>query len=198
MNSRRISRARAFTLVELVMVVMIIGMISSMAIPRFSRASGAAPGAALGGTLNVVRTAILMYAAEHGNTFPGPTAPEFVAQLTQYSDAAGNTSPTRSTTFGYGPYLASMPIAPVGRNVGSSAVLIDATHSPPHANTSGGQGWVYNPNTGEFYANTSLGPQVGVILTHDGGTETGSNFVGLRGEGGADLPELDAVEIELD
>lgn len=171
------------------MVIMIIGMISSMAIPRISSATAGAPGAALGGDLNIVRTAILMYAAEHGNVFPGPTAAEVADQLTQFSDGEGNTSPTRSASFPFGPYLAAIPRAPVGRNQGSTTILIDTTNSPPHANTAAGEGWVYNPLTAEFFANTSLGPQIGVTLTHDGGAEVGATFVGIRGvDGGAVLP----------
>lgn len=160
---RRLAR-RGFSLIEVVMVVTIIGMISSMAIPRLSRGTTAASGAALAGDLAVIRRAINFYAVEHGGVFPGPTSGRFVAQMTQYSDAAGNSSPTRSVTHTLGPYVLRIPPCPIGENAGDSRVLIDATHSPPTANPSTGHGWIYNPTTGEFYANTGTQFQAGVKL----------------------------------
>lgn len=164
---RRLSRA--FTLVEVVMVVMILGMISSMAIPRLSRGSEAAASAALGGDLAVVRKAILFYAAEHGGVFPGTTEARFIAHLTQYTNASGSvTSTTPGTTTPYGPYLHRVPPCPVGPKVGKTGVLIDAVNSPPRANAAADAGWVYNPNTGEFYANAAGIPQAGATLNAGG------------------------------
>lgn len=163
MRIRRRKR-RAFTLVEMVMVVMIIGMISSMAIPRISRGASAAADATLAADLTVVRKAILYFAAEHNGAFPGPNSARFTTGLTQYSDAAGQGSVTRTTTYLYGPYLQAIPPCPIGPNRGSSKVLIDATNSPPRTDVSSGDGWVYNPNTGEFFANINGVAQHGVTL----------------------------------
>ena len=104
----------AFSLVELVVVVAIIGMIASMAIPRMSRGAVAAAGSSLLGDLTIVRTAVLRYAIEHRNSFPGPDAAKVAAQLTQYSGLGGTTSPTRTASAIYGPYLLSIPPCPVG------------------------------------------------------------------------------------
>lgn len=144
---------RSFTIVEMLVVVTMIAMIASMAIPRMSRGAVGASQSALAGDLNLVRNAILYYAIEHGNTFPGPDAGSVVKQLTAYSDAAGNTSATRTTVFVHGPYLAAIPPCPLGPKAGSSDVCIDATHSPPQFKTGNSAGWVYNPTTGEFYPN---------------------------------------------
>src|SRR5262245_17763180 len=168
MRNRRRQR-RAFTLVELVMVVMIVGMLSSMAIPRISRGATAAGDATLAADLTVVRKAILYFAAEHNGDFPGPSAARFTAGMTQYSNGAGSTSVTRSAAFPYGPYLQDVPRCPVGPNMGSNKVLIDAVNSPPKTDLSTGDGWVYNPNTGEFYANLPGVVQHGTTLvTADG------------------------------
>jgi len=43
-------------------------------------------------------------------------------------------------------------------------VLIDSVNSPPEADTGTGDGWVYNPNTGEFYANLAGIAQHGTTL----------------------------------
>lgn len=156
--------ASAFTLVELIIVIVILGMIASIAIPRLSKAGTEAPDAALETDLRIVRSAILRYAVEHRNNFPGPTAIDFVKQLTAYTDADGVANRTRTPRYRFGPYLVAIPPCPVGPNKGSSDVLIDASNSPPKPNTGSGAGWIYNPNTGEFYANVGGVDQAGVVL----------------------------------
>lgn len=148
------NRKLAFTLVELVVVIVIIGILAAIAIPRLSRGSGGASSAALAANLATVRNAIALYAAEHNNAFPGPDAAGFVDKLTKFSSVSGETSGTRTAVFKFGPYLTAIPPCPVGENAGSATVLISTT-SPPTPNPSGGQGWVYNPTTGEFLANTT-------------------------------------------
>jgi type II secretory pathway pseudopilin PulG len=137
------------------MVVMIIGMVASMAIPRMSRGAVAASNSALVGNLTIVRTAILRYTVEHRNQLPGSTAAKVAAQLTQYSDPGGETSPTRTAQMFCGPYLWNIPPCPTGFNPSSSEILIDAVNSPPKGKAASTAGWVYNPNTGEFYPNDS-------------------------------------------
>lgn len=151
---------RGFSLVELVVAVLIIGMLASMAIPRLSRGAEGAGEAALAADLVVVRKAIVYYAIEHGNRFPGPTAADMVAQLTQFSDAAGNVSPLRTSAARFGPYLLRIPPLPIGKNAGSTGILIDTVHSPPRVHEPSGDDWVYNPNTGEFVPNIKDGPAV--------------------------------------
>ncbi len=169
-GTRRRGRLRCvgFTLVELIIVIVILGMVASIAIPRLSRGTSQAPQAALESDLRVVRSAILRYAIEHDGAFPGPTELDFVKQLTAYTDVSGVANRIRTARYRFGPYLVVIPPCPVGTNAGSSRVLIDATNSPPRANTASGAGWVYNPNTGEFYANTTDVEQGGVVLSSDG------------------------------
>lgn len=158
------------------MVVTIIGMISSMAIPRISKGATGASDASLAGNLVVIRKAINFYAAEHNGDFPGPNAVRFVNHMTNFTDAAGNLSPSRSAIFRYGPYLVRIPPCPVGENAGDDRVLIDPANSPPKANPSSGRGWIYNPVTGEFYANTGTKPQGGVTLdAHAAAIDVGLN-----------------------
>lgn len=145
-------KSKGFSLVELVVVIVIIGIIAAMAIPRLSRGAAGASDAALTGNLAMIRNAINLYAAEHNNKFPSAA---IVTEMAQYSSVTGATSTTKSATFKYGPYLVAMPPCPVGTATSPTAVLIDAVNSPPTVNTLGGEGWAYNPNTGEFIANTT-------------------------------------------
>lgn len=145
---------RAFSLVELVIVIVIISILAAMAVPRLSRGSGDADEAALAANLYTVRTAILRYSIEHNGRYPGAEGGDVAAQLTQYSDRNGAVSATRSSTYKYGPYLVAIPPCPIGDHDNPTGIRIDTTNSPPKPVPSDGNGWVYNPNTGEFCANS--------------------------------------------
>lgn len=146
------------------MVVMIIGIIAAIAIPRLARASASARDAALRRDLGALRSAIEIYANEHNGVFPGnapdgqgnnaKTAEAAVNQLTLYSNADGEVSTAHDAAHTRGPYLARVPEAPVGVNKGSRSIAIDVANSPP-AVTSDADGWVYNPVTGEIIVNSS-------------------------------------------
>jgi hypothetical protein len=90
-------------------------------------------------------------------------AADFVDQLTKFSDVTGKTGAyNASTGIIYGPYLRNgMPPLPIGANAGSTDVLFDSTNSPPAVVEGGGEGWVYNPNTGEIRANTLATDEAG-------------------------------------
>jgi len=164
MMSLRRPRA-AFSLVELVIVIVIIGIIAAIAVPRISRGAKGATQSAVRGDVAALRAAIDLYAAEHNGVFPGKNkndgtagggAADMVDQLSKFSDINGKVGAyNASTGIVYGPYLRNgLPPLPVGANAGSAGVLFDATNSPPTVAEAGGEGWVYNPNTGEIRANT--------------------------------------------
>jgi prepilin-type N-terminal cleavage/methylation domain-containing protein len=165
MKSNR-RHTRGFSLVELVIVIVIIGIIAAIAVPRISRGAKGATDSALKGDLASLRAAIDLYAAEHVGIFPGKNgedglpggaAADMVGQLTKYSDKNGKTGDYNlGTGIIYGPYLRNgLPPLPVGTTTyGSTDVLFDAANSPPVVAEAGGEGWVYNPNTGEIKANT--------------------------------------------
>ena len=164
MSSSALHKGRiGFSLVELIIVVVILGVIAAIAIPRVSSGASQSQETSLISSLASIRRAFDTYAAEHNGAFPGKNADgqggaalteaAFLSQLTQYSDAAGNTSATPTAQHRFGPYLRSFPGVPVGPNQGSKTVAIDTVSSPPLA-TGGSEGWVYNPLKGEIIANT--------------------------------------------
>ena len=145
-------RARGFSLVELVIVVVIVGLLAAIAIPRFSRGASGATDSAIAGDLAVLRNAIEMYAAEHTGTYP--KAATFSDQLTLYSDAAGNTNATRTAVFEFGPYLHAVPKLKAGDAAGDDGILATSATSAPASETPAGNvGWVYNEDTGQIWAN---------------------------------------------
>lgn len=151
------NRRRAFSLVELVVVIMIIGILSAIAVPRLSRGASGAAESAVAADLKVLNNAILAYAVEHGNVFPGPDADRALKQLTLYTAADGTTNAVRTKVYRFGPYISAIPPCPVGPNADkdTAARLLIADTSPPTPKPESGDGWVYNPTTGEIAANVS-------------------------------------------
>ncbi len=137
------ARGRAFSLVELVIVVVILGIIGAIAIPRMSRGAAGAADSGLISDLAVLRNAIELYAAEHNGAYP--TAADFAAQMTTYTDIAGNTNATKTSTFAFGPYLTSVPVVKVGAKRGENGVA---------AADADGVGWIYDQTLGTIKANT--------------------------------------------
>lgn len=140
---------RGFSLVELVIVIVIIGVIAAIAVPRISRGAKGAKDAAIRGDLAVIRSAIGLYAAEHGGNFPAITSD--LQLLTGYSDEGGTYSATKTTTAIFGPYIKAIPPLPIagegttGGKIGDAGVgAIDAA----------GVGWLYTVATGDIIPNT--------------------------------------------
>jgi len=149
---------RGFSLVELVIVVVIIGVIAAIAVPRISRGAKGAGESAVKGSLQAIRNAIDMYAAEHQGALPGANGlePTLLDQLTKVTNAAG--TPGTGAGFIYGPYLRRGFSPPqVGPNPTATGVIMTTTvpiaTAVNEATTTAG--WVYNYQTGEFVTNTN-------------------------------------------
>ncbi len=145
-------RRSAFSLIELVIVVVIIGIVAAIAIPRLSRGSAGANESALKANLSALRNAIEMFATEHDGNWPDQD--KIAEQLTQYSDAAGGTNPTRDATHIYGPYIRKIPPLPIGPQKGQTAIADMPDPFNPGDAAVDDAGWLYNASTGEIRANT--------------------------------------------
>ena len=122
-----------FTLVELVVVVMILGILAAIAAPKLLGTSAVATENGLRHTLGIVRDAIERYAAEHNGTLPAYNTTsdvQFKADLTEYLRGA-------------------FPTCPVGDKDDSVAVV--NAGQPLAADDS--SSWLYDSTTGEFIAN---------------------------------------------
>src|SRR4029077_4908811 len=144
-NSPMICRARqrtsGFTLIEMVVVVMIIGILATIAAPRLFGTAGRANDGAVRQSLGVIRNAIDTFAAQHAGTFPGADGQE----TTLKSDLA--------------PMLrgADFPKCPVGAAKNSSVRMMTggASVAATIAGSDTAQSWVYNYGTGDFNVNSS-------------------------------------------
>ncbi len=153
----RRNRQNGFGLVDLVIVVIILGIVTAITVPRISRGARDKDTALLHHSVASLRQAIARYAEEHGGVYPGATdgtAATFIAQLTLFTNEAGDISATRDEAHPYGPYLPDgIPPAPFGVHKNSTTIWVDAIHAPPVVDETISAGWLYNPHTGEIVVN---------------------------------------------
>ena len=160
----RPSRLQAgFTLVELLIVVVILGVLAAIAIPQFSASTDDSKVAALDSSLNNLRTAIELYYQQHG-AYPSAVAAggafgainteaAFRDQLVNYTSAAGAASASKDATYKYGPYLkkATIPSDPI-KNVATVEVITTGTLGMTATSGDPG-GWKFDNKTGQLIAN---------------------------------------------
>lgn len=155
-----------FSLVELVIVIVILGIIAAVAIPRISSGTRNAGESALRANLQTLRNAIDWYYAEHNTTFPGVKAAggafgaageaaAFENQLIKYTNAAGAVSADKDAAFPFGPYVrGNFPALPVGSNASKATVKMVPKVTPlVDGDTDTTTGWVFNPTTGQIIPN---------------------------------------------
>jgi len=140
-----LNKQKGFTLVELLIVVVILGILAAVVIPQFNSAASETRESAIASNLATLRQAVEMYKVQHNDLFPGAT---IVTQLTTQTDIAG------AAGTDYGPYVrTAMPKNPLSADAGVNAVA-----SMPAA-PSGTDGWIYDTTTGEIRCNsTGTGP----------------------------------------
>ena len=135
---------KGFTLVEILIVVIILGILAAIVIPQFSEASDDARLSSLISDLQTVRSQLELYRVQHSSYPDGATSAAWIAQLTGQTDIDG------AAGTDYGPYLQTFPTNPFND---SATVYIDAacTGSPGAQSTT--DGWYHNPANGKFAPN---------------------------------------------
>jgi len=141
---------RGFTLVEILIVVVILGILAAIVIPQFTQASTEAKQNSLASDLQTLRSQIELYKVQHNDT--APKCATFATQMVYTTDIDGNvngTSKARTGVFQYGPYLERLPENPFN-NLATLVAITD-----PCDAGSGDCGWAYIEATGEIRADDS-------------------------------------------
>jgi len=149
---------RAFTVVEVLIVVFALVILAAVVIPQLSRASQQSRQNSLKDVLQYFKTHIAVFKAQHqdlppgypgANPTSGPTNQAMASQLTEYSDVFCDLSPRPGTAFQFGPYVKEIPANPV--NGMNTVKMIGNNQSLPAPD--GTTGWIYKPQTQELIPN---------------------------------------------
>ncbi len=140
LNSNQNRRQSGFTLVEILIVVVILGILAAIVIPQFTNASEDAKASSVITQLQTIRSQLELYQIQHNGSYPaadldhGGGEGEWSA-LTDTTEVDGSEG---DGTNDYGTYLQRAPTNPFED---SSTVATTAAS---------GVGWVYTASTGEI------------------------------------------------
>ena len=125
-----------FTLVEILIVVIILGILAAIVIPQFTEASNDARLSSLTSDIQTMRSQLELYKVQHLDVYPALDT--FVAQMT------GQTNINGAAGTDFGPYLHRVP---------SNPFMAGGAASTIGTGDYGSSAWYYNATTGEFRAN---------------------------------------------
>ncbi len=155
-------KKNAFTLVELIIVVAILGILAAIILPEFQGHVQKAKEAAAKDNLRILREAIERYAIDHNGVSPGytlnntastPDTLQFNLQLVfRASNALGQLADFGTGGYPFGPYLTEIPENPFNKR--KTIWVIDNTTIFP-ASPIDSYGWIYKPSTKDIRLDTS-------------------------------------------
>jgi prepilin-type N-terminal cleavage/methylation domain-containing protein len=135
-----------FTLIELVVVILILGILAGVGAPKLFSTSGLATENGCKQTLSIIRDGIELYAADNGGDFPvcTGTGADFQNLMKDY-------------------VRGKFPASPVGMENN----LIKPSAADPVVADGTVTGWMYNPSTGEFVCNCTEQTPSDAAVTYD-------------------------------
>jgi prepilin-type N-terminal cleavage/methylation domain-containing protein len=160
-------RAGAFTLVEILIVVVLLAILALVVLPMVSGSVISARESALAHDLSMLRRYVLIYAAQHLEVAPGypdgdrtqpPTEQAFSEQIMLSSNTDGQTAPIGTPGFPRGPYLMKIPVNPLNHK-DTVQVLGDGDAFP--ANGDDSHGWIFKPAAAEMRADCGASDESG-------------------------------------
>ncbi len=164
-TGRRHFHPGGFTLVEILIVVIILGILAAIIIPNVSSASTQTRENMIKENLRMFRQQIGAYRAEHDDVSPGypnndpsetPTEAVFIQQMTQTTDKYGNSPGS------YGPYMRKVPENTVN-NLTSIQILANGEDLPAEGGNT--HGWIYSPEKIAVLAGNSGADSSGVLYS---------------------------------
>lgn len=139
-----------FTLIELVVVIMILGILAGVAAPKLLSVSSDATDNGLKQTLSIVRDAIELYASENGGALPPCTS-------------TGDDFRTAIAPFIRGTF----PICPVGLVANKNFNVVPTGAGATVADNPSSAGWKFNTADGTFICNYGAATSSDAAVNYD-------------------------------
>ena len=127
---------RAFTLVEILIVVIILGILAAILIPQFGTATTDSRTSALRTNLSNIRNQIEIFKAQHNSIPPDTTCLWTLLTTGSDTDEFASASPIGTK---FGPYVVSVPTNPINGKSNYSSATADTN-----------AGWYYLPTGQQF------------------------------------------------
>ena len=135
---KRPTSARGFTLIEILIVVIILGILAGIVMPQFMNATTASKVSSVQSTAQTLRGAVQLYYYQHNDTLP--PVDQFWTLMTTQTDARGNAYVAGTSTTGpFGPYMQSIP----SNALNTASTVVDG-NAVPGAQTGSVCAWQYN------------------------------------------------------
>jgi len=139
-----------FTLVEILIVVVILGILAAIVIPQFTQASTEARENSLRANLQTIRSQIELYKIQHNDDVPGTfTGVDFEDAMTDYTLVTG-ASCLSTAANALGPYLQSLPENPFN--------LLNTVEDGTGTLGDNSSGWQYDTAENDFRADDNVDP----------------------------------------
>ena len=150
MNNR--NRKSGFTLIEILIVVIILGILAAIVIPQFTEASSDAKESSMVSNLQTLRSQMGLYKVQHDDQYPNTAdggvtidadVANFISRLTSKTLITGAVDAANGE---FGPYMPAVPENPFQNAAAAPLFRFGAN---PGADTAH---WCFDPATGNIWA----------------------------------------------
>jgi len=151
-------KGSAFTLVEVLVVVILLGILAAVVVPQFSTATANARASMLRDDLRIMRMQIAVFTEQHlgippgfplGKIEDGASEQVFIDHMTLASNMYCQLADLGTEGYPYGPYMREMMTNPIND---MATIRIIAANEPLPTVAAGTHGWIYCPSRPAFFS----------------------------------------------